>query len=499
MKRPAFLLGLLILWQGITAQPFHVDSLRRRVAGAPPDTAKVRLLGTLSTYYNHNHLDSGFYFTQQMIALARQLNDPYGEAWGLSILATSADRTGDMTKSLEVALSCLHLAEKLTYGHDEMIMRAYTQMGVVNFLTGHNRDAINYLHQALYYARRWQPDESAYYQIYAHLGNAHRRAGNLDSSSYYIEKSYNLSGRGGDVYFYPYVRNCEGEINEALGRLDRAKQFYRDAVVEGIRINHLFQLSYAYSQLASLFNRTGELDSSIFYAKKSLQLSREFFYGTFIPAAANLLSQAFEKKNRPDSALKYLRLTMEIKDRVMNQTKQQQFQLLEFEEQQRLARTALANQQYRVRVRTTFLVGGILLLILLLSLLYRNNRLKQKSNRELLGKTKELELAMQHLQETQAQLVHSEKMASLGAMTAGIAHEIQNPLNFVKNFSEVNKELLGELRQDIAAGNLASADQLAQDLESNEEKIIHHGKRADAIVKGMLQHARASGGQKEPT
>jgi signal transduction histidine kinase len=118
---------------------------------------------------------------------------------------------------------------------------------------------------------------------------------------------------------------------------------------------------------------------------------------------------------------------------------------------------------------------------------------------ELVRQKEELQHAISELRETQAQLIQSEKMASLGELTAGIAHEIQNPLNFVNNFSEINSELINEMKTELNAGNVEEAIAIANDINENEQKINNHGKRADSIVKGMLQHSRKSSGQKEPT
>jgi signal transduction histidine kinase len=141
-------------------------------------------------------------------------------------------------------------------------------------------------------------------------------------------------------------------------------------------------------------------------------------------------------------------------------------------------------------------------LVIVLSIayfLYRNNREKQKANAQLQQQKEKVESTLSELRSTQAQLIQSEKMASLGELTTGIAHEIQNPLNFINNFSDVNKELLAELNEEIEKEHYNDVKEIAKDVIDNEEKINHHGRRADAIVKAMLQHSRTSRGEKEPT
>jgi signal transduction histidine kinase len=130
------------------------------------------------------------------------------------------------------------------------------------------------------------------------------------------------------------------------------------------------------------------------------------------------------------------------------------------------------------------------------SILSSQNETLEKQVQE---RTASLNQSLKDLKATQSQLIQSEKMASLGELTAGIAHEIQNPLNFVNNFSEINLELIGEIKSQQSALKTEEVDELLNDIAANEEKINHHGKRADAIVKGMLQHSRSSSGAKEPT
>ncbi len=137
------------------------------------------------------------------------------------------------------------------------------------------------------------------------------------------------------------------------------------------------------------------------------------------------------------------------------------------------------------------------------AIVYVRSMWLQKENRILEEKvthrTSQLNKTIEELKTTQTQLVQAEKMASLGELTAGIAHEIQNPLNFVNNFSEMNVELIEEMKEELEKGNLEEVKSLAEDIKGNEEKIMHHGKRADSIVKGMLMHSRSNTGQRDLT
>ena len=294
-----------------------------------------------------------------------------------------------------------------------------------------------------------------------------------------------------------------GTFIEQSGKFDKALETYRQADIVAIANFNMQAASDNYLAQAKVFHLMNRPDSGLFFARKAFYIARQVNSPRAIEAASRFLKDYFRDRKSMDSAFVYQEIMAHARDSLQSLEKAKQVQNISFNEQkkQEEIRAQLLKKQeeiqkqllsYRNNVRMYVLLAGLAVLLFVALILFRNNRQKQKAKIS-------IETAYKDLKATQAQLIQSEKMASLGELTAGIAHEIQNPLNFVNNFSEVNKELVAELKQAIQTDNKAEIEKIAIDIEANEEKINHHGKRAEAIVKGMLQHAQSSAGKKQST
>ena len=536
------------------AQSRTADSLGDLLSTQPQaDTLRMRRLQALSAELLLKDLPKAIVAQEAALKLCRRLHDEKSEGSILMRLATlyrrqasyrqarrytkqaqelyarRGDRAGmgvtylqlsfieseqsNLTGALRAAMHGLQYAEQV--GDKVTQVRLQVALGSVYVQLGNYTDALPVLRATLKNAEALN-DKHMVASALNLLGNTHQQLKNWAQAQAYFLRSVQLNRQLGDLQSATI-----DEIN--LSDLYGQQNNHAQALAYGLqarasaRANHdSYNLPPAELALARAYLNTQQLDSAIGLAQRGFRLSQALHNNENLRNGSDILAQAFARRGQFAQAYEYQRLWAAYQDSLSGEDIQRRTSALRYgfeleKKQDQIAlltqgRQLAAQKADRQRQEMHGLLAGLLGVLLLVALLARNIYLKHRANRVLKLKSDliieqrdNLDHTLTELKLTQGQLVQSEKMVALAALMAGVAHEIQNPLNFVNNFSEVSLELLAELKQEHGQPNRDPEFEasLLDDLGQNMAKVHQHGSRASAIVKGMLEHSHVHTGRRQ--
>jgi len=502
MKFALSLINLIIAFQ-LSAQPlflsgkdYVIDSLKKVVYHSDIDSSKAKALDALSWEYAFSYPDSAIQYAMRGLEITDKLHMPETRIGLLNTMAQALSGKGNHTQALSTNLQALEIAEDIN--DKSAITWCLASIGSIYFYYEDYPRALTYFLQTKTYPEYFEERKRFYLGF---IGEAYFHLQRYDSALHYIQQSY--SGVKKTGFFWPVPALYMGKLHDVKFEYNTALQYYFESISREVSSTDSVK---AFLSIAEIYRKTDVPDSGIYYAKRAYSISNRVSLYMYLVQASSILTRIYKSENRIDSAFRYQDFVLSGNDSLFSRARQNLIQNLTFNEQQRNAEISKEKARLRNQLSTIALSAGLIICVAIATILFRSNRYKkraydilEKQKAEIESQRTKTEQTLNQLKQTQSQLIQSEKMASLGELTAGIAHEIQNPLNFVNNFSEVNKELIAEMKGEMDKGNINMAKTIAGDIEENEDKINYHGKRADSIVKSMLQHSKVGGGKKEPS
>ena len=522
IKRIVYTIFFIAVANFAGAQQYFIDSLKKESSITQNDSVKLAILRNIARIYSEINPDSAFSYAEKSLGIARRLNLKLEEGSALREMGYALMNMGNYPRSLQTVLSALAIVEDPKSEKRVLTGKFPGDDGLTSrnpMPHAQRLGDLGFLHQIMgvLYANTNNYEKALFHNLQARekaeqagniplqsiinmtLGRTYLYLKKPDSALISEQKAYELAMKSGFKNYMGSILLNMGRIYAAQGNKQLAIDYYRQSLVASTEQSYFRGVVATNLLLAEFYKQSGNRDSAFHYIKDALTAAQYLESPDLLLRSYTALTDYYRSANINDSAVKYQSLIIRINDSLFNSKQAQQFQNIDFDEQQRQQEIEAANAAYRAKIRMYLLLTGLAIILFVAIILWRNSHQRKLANALLSRQKQKLEFALASLKDTQNQLIQSEKMASLGELTAGIAHEIQNPLNFVNNFSEVNAELIAEMKDEIDKGNMDQVKAIANDINENELKVIFHGKRADAIVKSMLQHSRSSTGKKEPT
>jgi tetratricopeptide (TPR) repeat protein len=388
---------------------------------ATTDTARILLKSKLAEAFRANNPDTSLILANEALNRSTDIRFKKGEIHSLLVLCVLYREKGDLPYALELGLTALKLAEEERLAYEQVY--SLLRIAIIYAAVRDPRKTIVYLNKADELLKNDYNDFQWSVNQYF-LADAYEQLNELDAAEKLVqmlEQKY-----GPDPTWVVINNRLKGSIAVKRNELPLAIKYFRRSTEVAIIETSYREAATSINAMAQVFKKVGQTDSAIFYAKQGLKYGQMLSYRNRILAASSLLAELYAEKD-PIEAVKYYQIASAAKDSLYGVQKVQQLQSATMKEQERQTDLEAARVAYQNKIRQWALLGGIGVFVVIAVILYRNNKQKHKTN-------KILETTLTNLRATQSQLIQQEKMASLGELTAGIAHEIQNPLNFVNYF-----------------------------------------------------------------